>query len=135
MPCKNSELCQLLQDAGNQNIHAKPGLAQKMGVLAGSLNALILIESVLHVVKVSDGSGSIFCGSALGQVSHLWLWLELRKFPLKMSNFSIFYPLGLKKSFRVRLKSTRVKGWSASYYCGLKVSSGRVRAHPSMGVN
>jgi len=66
----------------------------------------------------SDGSGSkffdpgqvgsIFCGS--GRVSHLWFGFEFGKFPLKTSNFSIFFTLGQKKSLRVGSKSTRFEG-------------------------
>jgi len=42
---------------------------------------------------------SIFCGS--GRVSHLWFGFEFGKFPLKTSNFSIFFPSGQKESRRV----------------------------------
>jgi len=44
------------------------------------------------------GSGQIFVvrvGSS--RVSHLWFGLEFGKFPLKTSNFSIFFPSGQKK--------------------------------------
>jgi len=51
-------------------------------------------------------------------VSHLWFGFG--KFPLKMSNFSIFFPLEKKKSLRVGSKSIRVKGWSASYLLRVK---------------
>jgi len=50
--------------------------------------------------------GSIFCGS--GRVGHLWFGLEFRKFSLKMSNFSIFFPSGQKKLLQVRSQSTLV---------------------------
>jgi len=56
--------------------------------------------------------GSIFCG--VGRVSHLWFGFEFGKFPLKLSNFSIF-SLRVKKSLRVGSKSTWVKVRSASY--------------------
>jgi len=51
----------------------------------------------------------------LGRVSHLWFGFELGKFPLKMSNFSIFFPSGLKKLLRVGSEGTQVKAGSASY--------------------
>jgi len=51
----------------------------------------------------------------LGQVSHLWFEFKFGKFPLKTSNFSIFFPPGQKKSLRVGSKSTRVEGGLASY--------------------
>jgi len=47
------------------------------------------------------------------------------KFPLEMSNFSTFFPSGQKKISSVQVKSTRIKGESASYYCRSKVSSGQ----------
>jgi len=53
----------------------------------------------------SDGSGSKifdlgrvnFLWLGLGRVSHLLFGLEFAKFPLKMSNFSIFFPSRQKK--------------------------------------
>jgi len=35
-----------------------------------------------------------FLWHGLGRVSHLWFGFEFEKFALKMSNFSIFCPLG-----------------------------------------
>jgi len=61
--------------------------------------------------KVSDGSGSKIFNP--GRVSHLWFRFGFGKFPLETSNFSIFS--GQKKSLQVVSKSTRVKGWLASY--------------------
>jgi len=59
----------------------------------------------LSLAQTCDGSrskifdlgwvGSIFCGSSW--VSHLWFGFEFGKFPLKMSNFSIF-SLRVKKN-------------------------------------
>jgi len=43
-----------------------------------------------------------------GRVSHLWFGFEFGKFPLKMLNFSVFFPSGQKIS-------GRVKGRLASY--------------------
>jgi len=60
--------------------------------------------------------GSIFC--CLGWDSHLWF--EFRKFPLQVSNFSIFSPSGQK------VPGTK-KGWPL-IYCGSKVCSGRVES-------
>jgi len=56
--------------------------------------------------KIFDPSwvGSIFSGS--GWVSHSWFGLEFGKFPLKTSNFSIFFPSGQKKLLRVGLLFT-----------------------------
>jgi len=53
-----------------------------------------------------------------GWVSHLWFGFEFGKFPLKMSNFSIFFLLGQKVP--------RSKAGLPLIYCGSKVSSGRV---------
>jgi len=66
--------------------------------------------------------GSIFCGS--GRVSHSWFGFEFEKFPLTMSNFSIFFPSGQKKFLRVRSESTRVKGGSAFYLLRVKSKLG-----------
>jgi len=48
-----------------------------------------------------------------------------------MSNFSIVFPSGQKKSLQVGSESTRVKAGSASYLLRVKSKpgSGRVRAH------
>jgi len=83
----------------------------------------------------SDGSGSkIFdpgwVGSIFvarvgsGWVSHLWFGLEFGKFPLKMSNFSIFFPSGKKKLLRVGSESTWVRAGSASYLLQVKSKLG-----------
>jgi len=87
-------------------------------------------------ISTSDGSGSILVAQVgSGQVSHLWFhWFGFGfgKFPLKMSNFSIFFPSGQKKSLQVRSKSTRVKGRLPLIYCvKSKLGSGQVRAHIS----
>jgi len=50
-----------------------------------------------------------------GWVIHLRFGFEFGKFPLKMSNFSIFFPKDQKKSLRVGSESTWVEGRSASY--------------------
>jgi len=59
-----------------------------------------------------------------GWVSHLWFGFEFGKFPLKMSNFSIFSPSDQKKSLRVGSESTRVKGGSSSYLLRVKSKLG-----------
>jgi len=66
-----------------------------------------------------------------GRVSHLWLGFEFGKFPLKMANFSIFFPLDQKKYLLVGSESTLVEGGSATYLLGVKskLGSGWVRAH------
>jgi len=60
-----------------------------------------------------------------GRVSHLWFGYGFGKFPLEMSNFSIFGPSGQKKCHRVGSKSTRVS--AGQKY--VRVGSGRVRPH------
>jgi len=65
-----------------------------------------------------------------GWVSHLRFVFEFRKFPLKMSNFSIFFPLGQKKLLRVG----KYPGWPLIYW-GSKVSSGRVGPGPISKTN
>jgi len=91
---------------------------------------IILNAHNLASMSTSDGSRSkffdpgrvrlIFCGS--GWVSHLWFGFEFGKFPIKMSNFSIFFPLGQKNLFG--LESTWVKGGSASYLLRVKSKLG-----------
>jgi len=66
--------------------------------------------------------GSIFCGS--GRVSHLWFGFEFGKFPLKMTNFSIFFPSDKKKSLQAGSESTWVEGGSASYLLWVKSKLG-----------
>jgi len=57
----------------------------------------------------------------LGRVSHLWFGYGFGKFPLKMSNFSIFCPSGQKKKCqRVRSKSMRVRAGLASFLLRVK---------------
>jgi len=54
-----------------------------------------------------------------GLVSHLWLGFEFGKFPLKISNFSIFYPSGQKILFGLGQKVPRSKaGWPLIYNAG-----------------
>jgi len=74
-------------------------------------------------MQSSDGSGSKifdpgwvnFCGS--GWVSYVWFGFGFGKFPLKISNFSIF-------SFRVGSKSTQVKSRLTSYLVRVKSKLG-----------
>jgi len=78
------------------------------------------------------GPGQFFVARVgLGQVSHLWFGFEFGKFPLKESNFSIFFSSGQKNYLRVGSESTRVKGKSASYLLRVKskLGLGWVRAH------
>jgi len=76
--------------------------------------------------------GSIFVARiGSGRVSHLWFGSEFGKFPLKTSNFSIFFSLGQKKSLRVGSESIRVKGGSASYLLRVKSKLGSSRG-PSL---
>jgi len=55
------------------------------------------------------------------------VWVEFGKFPLKMSNFSIFFPLDQKNVF-LGWKVCGLKAGRPLIYCGAKVSSGRVMA-------
>jgi len=74
-------------------------------------------------------SGQIFVAQVgSGQPSLVWVWkISLDKIP----NFSIFCPLGPKKSHRVCSKSTQVEAGLASYLLQVKsmFGTGRVRAH------
>jgi len=80
-----------------------------------------------------NGSGQFFVARVgSGQVSHLWFGLEFGKFPLKTSNFSIFFPSDQKKSLRVGSESTRVKAGSASYLLWVKSKLGSGQG-PSLG--
>jgi len=65
------------------------------------------------------------------------VWLEFGKFPLKMSNFSIFFPSGQKKLLWVGSESTRVKAGSASYLLRVKskLGSGQVGSGPISSKN
>jgi len=51
------------------------------------------------------------------------------KFPLKMLNFSIYFPSGQKNLFRSGKKVPRSNGGQPLIFCGSKVCSGWVRAH------
>jgi len=79
-------------------------------------------QGSFEVLTIVMGAGGSRFGS--GWVSHLWFEFEFGKFPLKMSQFTIF-------SLQVRSKSTWVKGGSASYLLRVKwkLGSGWVRAH------
>jgi len=76
------------------------------------------------------GSGQIFVawdGSAIYGLIWVWIW----KISPNNIKFFNFFHFGSKKSLRVGLKSTQVKGGSASYLLQVKskLGSGRVRAH------
>jgi len=94
------------------------------------VNTLELQE--LAGALTSDGSGSKifdpgrvnFLWLESGRVSHLWFESRFGKFPLKISNFSIFFPSGQKKLLRVGSESTRVKAWLASYLLRVKSKLG-----------
>jgi len=79
----------------------------------------------------SDGSGSKIFDP--GQVSHLWFGFEFQKFPLKMSNFSIFFLLGQKKLLQVGSESTRVKAGLASFLLRVKCKLGSGQGPSLMG--
>jgi len=67
----------------------------------------------LFEIQSSDRSGSNFFDS--GRVSHLRFEFGFGKFPLKMSNVSIFFHSGKKNLFWTGSKNTWVIGGSASY--------------------
>jgi len=75
------------------------------------------------------GSGQFFV-ARVGRVSHLWFGIEFQKFPLKMSNFSIFFPSGQKNLLWSGRKVPGSKPGQPLIYCGSKVSSGRVGSEP-----
>jgi len=56
--------------------------------------SLVVGSAFIKVQKISDGSGSKIFHP--GRVSHLWFGFEFQKFPLKMSNFLIFFSSGQK---------------------------------------
>jgi len=60
------------------------------------------------------------------RVSHLWFGFEFGKFPLKISNFSIFFLSGQKNIFGSGRKVPGSKAGQPLIYCESKVSSGRV---------
>jgi len=79
------------------------------------------------------GSGQFFV-ARVGpvRVSHLLFGFEFGKFPIKMSNFSIFFPSDQKKQKNIFGSGQKVPGSKASrplICCGSKVSLGQVRAH------
>jgi len=73
-------------------------------------------------VTCSDGSGSKFFD--LGRVSHLGFTFGLGKFPLKMSNFSVFSLQVKKNLFGLGQKVPGSKLGQPLIYCESKVSSG-----------
>jgi len=70
----------------------------------------------------SDGSGSKIFDPTLGQPSMVWVWIW-KISPKKMSNFSLFFPSGQKV--------LGLKAGQPLIYCGLKISSGRIRSRPT----
>jgi len=71
------------------------------------------------------GSGQFICGS--GRVSHLWFGFEFGKFPLKMSNFSIF-SLQIKK-----ISSGQVGKYPGQRRVGLLLTAGQKKARVGSG--
>jgi len=69
-----------------------------------------------------------------GQVRHLCFGLGIGKFPLKITNFSIF-SLPVKKLFGPVQKVTRSKTGGPLIYCGSKVCSGQVGSGPYSSLN
>jgi len=77
----------------------------------------------------SDVPGQIF----VARVSYLWFGYGFGKFPLKMSNFSIFCPSGQKNVIGVGLKKypgqSQVSLLFTAVQKYVRVGLGRVRAH------
>jgi len=71
------------------------------------------------------GLGQNFFGS--GWVSHLWFGFG--KFPLKIPNFSIFFPSSQKNIVGLGLKVPGSKMVQPLIYCGSKACSGQARVH------
>jgi len=97
--------------------------------LAKTLHTTESVPEILlcaHSIFVSEGSGQFL----VAQVGSAVFGLGLENYPLKLQNFSIFFPLGQKKSLRIGSKRTQVKGGLASYLLGVKVCSGRVGSEP-----
>jgi len=102
----------------------------------GSIWSSVFVTTSSKNLQSSDGSrwkifdpGRVnFLWLGLGRVSHLWFGFEFGKFPLKTSNFSIFFLSSQKKSLQVGSESTHFKGGSASYLLRVKskLRSGRV---------
>jgi len=76
---------------------------------------LIFKDNYINKVLVMGPGQFLVAWVRSGRVSHLWFGFGSGKFPLKMSNFSIFFSSSHKKFPRVGQKSTWVKGGSASY--------------------
>jgi len=77
-----------------------------------------LIECVHPHFKYKTRSNKNFCFLCwVGSATFVW---GLEIFPLNIPNFSMFYPLGQKKSHCVGSKSTRVKAGLASYLLRVK---------------
>jgi len=68
-------------------------------------------------------AGSIFLLLRSGRVSHLWF--EFGKFPLKITNFSIFSPSGWVKKYPDQRRVI---------YCKSKVCMGQVKSRPISNV-
>jgi len=85
-------------------------------------------KSMNESSEVIDGSGSkifdpgwvSFLCLGLGRVSHLWFGFEFGKFPLKTSNFSIFFPSDQKK-----ISSGWVRNWPGWRRVGLFFTAGQ----------
>jgi len=91
-------------------------------------NAFSQDERNLDLILISNGSGSIFCGSAWVR-SAIYGWFGLGKFPPKFQIFPFFFPSDQKNFLGSGQKVLGSKpGWSI-IFCGSKVSSGQVRAH------
>jgi len=73
--------------------------------------------------KFMTRAGQIFCFLGRVGVSHLCFGFGFVKFPLKIPNFSIFFPLGQKIS----------SGWVKKYWGGLLFIAGQKYAWVGLG--
>jgi len=78
-------------------------------------------------ILTRGGSGQFFVAQVMSAIYGLGLNLE--NFPLKMSNFSIFFHSSQKNLFGLGQKVPGSKAGWPLIYCRSKVSSARVRAH------
>jgi len=85
--------------------------------------------SFIYSISMDSSGGSRSKNFDPGWVSHLWFGFAFGKFPLKMSNFSIFSLRVKKNILGSGPKVPRSKADQPLIYCRSKVSSGRVRVH------
>jgi len=85
-----------------------------------------LLNSDRFGSKILTWVGSVF--GVLGGSGQPYLWFGVGKFPLKIPNFSIFFPSDQKNHIGLGQKVPGSKTGQPLTYCGPKVCSGWVRA-------